>query len=514
MIGGTNRSGRSINTGEGEATVWDGGGAPIGLGFVRVFEESIVAAVSERDANGNYFVSGLDNCRPMVGDLASGSIRRLDAAGPNNCGSGDAISVDGKLIGGNIEGLAWLWKTETPGDNYEHVLLTCRVNPLSCQDGILPFGYVLAISPDGDWIGGDHHAGLGGTISHQWATIWGSSPLTYVDLGGGYMVPTAPIRVVLGEGTVAALDDGVAGGSTSPYFNWNGGEAWLFFKGDAPEDGGVHTGKTVRLRDYLAIVGITPAQALLANFHFILDIHKRPQQGLSVIGFGTEGGEIRGYFLAFVKDTDGDNVPDFAETFTGAPGKTSALLFDTDGDGLSDGEEDRNKNGVWNAGETNPLSRDTDGDGFEDGIEARALASDPGDAASPLVGGNADYADGDRDALPAHWDPDDGNPDSDGDRFADGYERAQLGVGAAVSAAVRPPLGDLNGDGAVSNLDALVAQRYFLQLIDHRHGVFGGGRFVHADFTRDGRVSNLDALAAQMFFLEHSSAFVWPPLRP
>ena len=43
---------------------------------------------------------------------------------------------------------------------------------------------------------------------------------------------------------------------------------------------------------------------------------------------------------------------------------------DTDGDGLLDGEEDANHDGVWDVGsETNPCDADTDGDGMDDGWE-------------------------------------------------------------------------------------------------------------------------------------------------
>ena len=49
---------------------------------------------------------------------------------------------------------------------------------------------------------------------------------------------------------------------------------------------------------------------------------------------------------------------------------------DSDGDGLLDGYEDANHNGVIESNETNPLKRDTDGDGFSDGFEVRA-GTDP-----------------------------------------------------------------------------------------------------------------------------------------
>jgi hypothetical protein len=42
---------------------------------------------------------------------------------------------------------------------------------------------------------------------------------------------------------------------------------------------------------------------------------------------------------------------------------------DSDNDGLKDGEEDANHNGITDGGETNPCSADTDRDGLPDGWE-------------------------------------------------------------------------------------------------------------------------------------------------
>jgi len=50
-------------------------------------------------------------------------------------------------------------------------------------------------------------------------------------------------------------------------------------------------------------------------------------------------------------------------------GETDPTKADSDGDGISDGVEDTNKNGKVDAGETDPLKKDSDGDGIEDGVE-------------------------------------------------------------------------------------------------------------------------------------------------
>ena len=105
-------------------------------------------------------------------------------------------------------------------------------------------------------------------------------------------------------------------------------------------------------------------------------------------------------------DADGDDLTDHCESIAG----TNSGIPDTDGDGLVDGEEDANGNGVVDVGETDPLNPDTDGDGFSDGHEVIA-GSDPLDPASvPTI-----------------------------------------------------PDGDINGDGQVNTADVLLARRAVLE---------------------------------------------------
>ncbi len=76
---------------------------------------------------------------------------------------------------------------------------------------------------------------------------------------------------------------------------------------------------------------------------------------------------------AFIIDCDADGMNDYIEmrgdaTYDPAI-DTNPLVRDTDGDGILDGAEDVNENGVIEVylGETNPLVTDTDGDGVSDG---------------------------------------------------------------------------------------------------------------------------------------------------
>lgn len=201
-----------------------------------------------------------------------------------------------------------------------------------------------------------------------------------------------------------------------------------------------------------------------------------------------------------VGDGDGDGICDTVEhhNTTPAPGRTNRWLVDSDRDGLLDGEEDKDRDNVQDAGETSPRNRDSDGDRFEDGIEI-LLGTNP-------LAANPGFADSDNDGLPNSADAFPGR-DADGDRFDDGYDAAwHQDLSAAASSAHTPPLGDANGDGLRSNLDALLAQSLFLgnATIDfagfdqgphHRDG------YRYLDLNGDSAISNADALTIQSFFL-------------
>lgn len=83
-------------------------------------------------------------------------------------------------------------------------------------------------------------------------------------------------------------------------------------------------------------------------------------------GFNNGAGFISNPSDPHSRDTDGDRISDLDEVRNG----TNPNIWDTDRDGLSDGFEDKNQNGIVDLGETNPLAADTDGDGVNDGTEA------------------------------------------------------------------------------------------------------------------------------------------------
>jgi hypothetical protein len=73
-------------------------------------------------------------------------------------------------------------------------------------------------------------------------------------------------------------------------------------------------------------------------------------------------------FRSIARDLDGNVEP----APTAADASVQYLFADSDNDGLADGIEDANHNGIVDPGETDPHNADTDGDGYGDGAEVNA----------------------------------------------------------------------------------------------------------------------------------------------
>lgn len=155
--------------------------------------------------------------------------------------------------------------------------------------------------------------------------------------------------------------------------------------------------------------------------------------------------------------------------------RTNPTLVDTDGDGRSDGCEDRNRNGRRDGNEMDPLAPDTDGDGLLDaqedtngncvrnGTETNAASADTdgdgiGDAIELALGTNPNAADTDGDGIPdgvedanqnGVVEPNETNPllaDTDGDGLADGTEDADRD-GTVDPGETNPRDADTDDDG-------------------------------------------------------------------
>jgi len=93
----------------------------------------------------------------------------------------------------------------------------------------------------------------------------------------------------------------------------------------------------------------------------------------------------------------------------------AAVVLDSDNDGLTDAEEDKNLNNQVDSGETDPNDADTDNEGLKDGAEVRTYKTNPLKRDTDGDGLN-DYAE-----VKTHGtDPLD--PDSDNDGITDGSE--------------------------------------------------------------------------------------------
>jgi len=209
------------------------------------------------------------------------------------------------------------------------------------------------------------------------------------------------------------------------------------------------------------------------------------------VDFATTSAWVNVYDPALA-DADGDFIGDSMEAFPGVAGRTNAWLPDSDGDGLDDGYEDADRDGIVDEGETSPVARDSDGDGLTDGVEVNVVLSDPLDALSPGAA-----SDQDQDGLPASVDPNDQQADVDGDKYSDGYEAATISLMAVSNNTIYPMLGDVSNDGVVSNMDALMVLSVFVGLTAPWDGVV----LRRADVTRDGKITNFDALVLQAQFM-------------
>ena len=119
------------------------------------------------------------------------------------------------------------------------------------------------------------------------------------------------------------------------------------------------------------------------------------------------------------QDLDNDGIPDELEVTGGCP---NPLDRDSDDDGLLDGVEDVNQNGVVDPGETNPCLADSDGDGLQDGTERGVTQGVPDpDGAGPQLGTNPLAFAPDLDPATTTNPLD---PDTDHDGMKDGQEDA------------------------------------------------------------------------------------------
>ena len=194
-------------------------------------------------------------------------------------------------------------------------------------------------------------------------------------------------------------------------------------------------------------------------------------------------------------DADGDGKPDDCETLDPAllmaPGSvwTHALLPDSDGDGLLDGEEDPGDCDSTTSAPlamTNPRNPDTDGDGIMDGVEVLILNTDPLDPNDP-----EDATDTSGDGLPDYFVLEMGEDIEDADWDGDGFSNAyELLMGAdPLDPDSTPALGDVDGNGEQNNADALLIYNMMLGNVEASEL-----NMANADLNADAIINNIDAV--------------------
>lgn len=120
-------------------------------------------------------------------------------------------------------------------------------------------------------------------------------------------------------------------------------------------------GESVQLTLYYRATTFDPVQT---GLRVVSDDPRRPDFTIPVHGWMYDP-EDTSYLW---QDSDGDGIPSYIEQLVGLDPDNA----DDDSDGLSDGAEDLNANGIVEAWETDAHLADSDGDGVSDGSERQA----------------------------------------------------------------------------------------------------------------------------------------------
>ena len=147
-------------------------------------------------------------------------------------------------------------------------------------------------------------------------------------------------------------------------------------------------------------------------------------------------------------DSDNDGLPDNIENNSDCLDPNDA---DTDDDGIMDGNEDKNADGIVDLNESDPCLPDTDGDGIYDGTEVGL--TEPQNAAATDVSAGFFVPDADPSTTTLPY-----SKDSDGDGIPDGLE--DLNRNGGMDACEPDPMDyttdllvDMDSDGDVDGAD-------------------------------------------------------------
>lgn len=281
----------------------------------------------------------------------------------------------------------------------------------SAHAGLLqhPYTVELVMTPEnldgGTWrkIFGSSDSGDNGWYYYNTNGQWAIQDYPNAAVGAGAIDPGAQHYVALvstSANSALVYLQGELLGETATSFTSPPTDA-IFFSDDT------HTGRReqfVGVVDAMRISNVDRSAEEIYNTFVRVDTGPTDSDGDGL----TDGEETQVYGTDPLNpDTDGDGIQDGVEVHDGLC--TDPLLSDTDGDDLSDGV------GESDAG-TDPCNYDTDADGLGDGAEVHdGICTDPLDADTDADG----LSDG-TDESAAGTDP--CNPDTDGDGLSDGDE--------------------------------------------------------------------------------------------
>ena len=199
------------------------------------------------------------------------------------------------------------------------------------------------------------------------------------------------------------------------------------------------------------------------------------------------GNNFRGptyiYLNYLAADTDKDGLKNIIEDNY----CTDPNIADTDSDGIIDGFEDKNQDGIVDAGETDPCNIDTDADGIQDGTENGLTLDDVGPDT------NLGIFQEDLDPLTT---TDPLLADTDSDTYKDGFEdanrngRVDAGESDPDDISSLPVIqpGDVNGNKIIDLSDAVLVLQV-LACIEPGQDIFKA-----ADVNGDGKVGIEEAI--------------------
>ncbi|HPE58902.1 MAG TPA: GEVED domain-containing protein [Thiolinea sp.] len=318
-------------------------------------------------------------------DSAGNILGRYPASGSDNvnndAGSGGAVTISFTMPADGVA-YAYTWVADFGVSWGAHVNNTCRTDYSDA-----PSGYGTATHTVKKGL-----IQLGSTL-----TADGSAVVSADDASDDSVVTAPPLFRNTVSYTVELAVTNITGGAATLH-------GWIDFDRNGTFDTDEHASIPVANGDTTASLSWQGLTGLGVGSTFARLRLTTDTLTAADVATAASDGEVEDYTITIIdQDLDGDGLTNAQEALLG----TDPEDADTDNDGISDGIEDANQNGVVDAGETSPLDADSDDDGLSDGAED--------------ANHNGTVDTGETDPL---------NADTDADGLQDGTE---LGMTAAIT---------------------------------------------------------------------------------